>query len=101
MKPDFYIDIDDSEFCKFVNSLSLSSEQKLKSKVLRIRKFWATSQQNTWQIDYNAPCDPGDDLLRFIADALQQQLGMAEIRWHRCDGDQSGKADAARQAAGP
>ena len=100
MKPDFYIDIDDSEFCKFVNSLSLSSEQKLKSKVLRIRKFWATSQQNTWQIDYNAPCDPGDDLLRFIADALQQQLGMAEIRWHRCDGDQSGKADAARQAAG-
>ncbi|MEE3478475.1 MAG: PolC-type DNA polymerase III [Succiniclasticum sp.] len=85
MKPDFYIDIDDSEFGKFVNSLSLSSEQKLKSKVLRVHKLWAASLQNAWQIDYNAPCDPGEDLLGLIADALQQQLGMTEIRWNRLD----------------
>ena len=35
MNADFYIDIHDSEFTKFLNSLSLSSEQKFKVTLLK------------------------------------------------------------------
>ena len=101
MNADFYIDIHDSEFTKFLNSLSLSSEQKFKAKVLRAHKIWVDTAADQWQIDYTAPCDPGEDLLQVVSDAFRSAFGTSRVRWNRCVPKHRAAASPAQSAPDP